>query len=73
MDWLSNLSQIAMVVLILLIPYFVWSFIRRSVRNYMMLKEEELELQRENNKLLRQLNGLSVHDADDINQHEQDR
>ncbi|MFS8616815.1 MAG: hypothetical protein FWJ85_08320 [Solitalea sp.] len=47
-----------MVVIILLIPYFVWTFIRRSVRNYMELKEEELELQRENNQLLRRLNGL---------------
>lgn len=59
MSWLEHISQIAMVVVILLIPYFVWTFIRRSVRNYMELKEEELELQRENNALLRKLNGLS--------------
>ena len=58
MSWLANISQILMVVIILLIPYFVWTFIRRSVRNYMELKEEELELQRENNQLLRRLNGL---------------
>lgn len=58
MSWLEHISQIAMVVVILLIPYFIWSFIRRSVRNYMELKEEELELQRENNELLRKLNGL---------------
>ena len=58
MSWLTNISQILMVVIILLIPYFIWTFIRRSVRNYMELKEEELELQRENNELLRRLNGL---------------
>lgn len=58
MDWLENISQILMVLAVLLIPYLVWAFIRRSVRDYMDLKEEELELQRENNELLRRLNGL---------------
>lgn len=62
MSWLTNISQILMVVVILLIPYFIWTFIRRSVRNYMELKEEELELQRENNELLRKLSGLPGRD-----------
>ncbi|HYH55166.1 MAG TPA: YebO family protein [Anseongella sp.] len=58
MSWTEHISQIVMVVIILLIPYFIWTFIRRSVRNYIALKEEELELQRENNQLLRKLAGL---------------
>ncbi|QEC51765.1 YebO-like protein [Anseongella ginsenosidimutans] len=65
MSWLTNISQILMVVVILLIPYFIWTFIRRSVRNYMELKEEELDLQRENNELLRRLNGLPAREHPD--------
>lgn len=50
-----NISQILIVFMLLLIPY---SFITRSVGDYMNLKERELELRRENNDLLRRLNGL---------------
>lgn len=65
MSWVEHLSQILIVVIVLLIPYFIWTFIRRSVRSYMTLKEEELELQRENNELLRKLAGLPPADPED--------
>lgn len=63
MSWLTNIVQILVVVIIMLIPYFIWTFIRRSVNAYMELKEEELELQRENNELLRRLNGLPARET----------
>lgn len=63
MSWLTNIVQILVVIIIMLIPYFIWTFIRRSVNAYMELKEEELELQRENNELLRRLNGLPTRET----------
>ncbi|HEY9561693.1 MAG TPA: hypothetical protein VIR29_13005 [Anseongella sp.] len=72
MNWLTNIVQILVVIIIMLIPYFIWTFIRRSVRDYMELKEEELELQRENNGLLRKLNGLPPRDAEENQEEEQD-
>lgn len=68
MSWTEHVSQILIVVVVLLIPYFIWTFIRRSVRNYMLLKEEELELQRENNELLRKLAGLPPREENDADE-----